>query len=94
MDDVKIPQESVPLWVSLFLAVVVTLNVLLHVLIHWHDLGMLQRLISAVLLGNLVVMPVVFVRAQRREKPLGGTQLLTFAYGSVMLATLLFEVRS
>ena len=94
MDDAKIPlQESVPQKVSLSLAVVVTLFVFLQILGHWHDLGLLFRLAAVVLLMNLVVTPLAFVRAQRRGKPVGRNQLLAFAYMSVLLATMLFAMR-
>ena len=94
MDDVKIPlQESVPQWVSLFLAVVVTLDVLLTIRSHWHDFGILLRFVAFVLLLGLVVTPLTFIRAQRRGKPLGPNQLLVFAYMSVLLATILFAWR-
>jgi hypothetical protein len=94
MDDAKIPlQKSVPHKVSLFLAVAVTLDVLLTIRSHWHDFGILSRFVAVVLLANLVVMPVHFVRGQRGDKPLGRDQLLVFAYMSVMLATMLFAWR-
>jgi hypothetical protein len=54
---------------------------------------MLFRFVAVALLLNLVVMPLAFVRAQRRSKPLGRNQLLCFAYSSVLLATILFAMR-
>ena len=94
MDEAKTPaQDSNFLKVGFFLAVVVTLNVFLQIVIHWHDFGILQRFVAVVLLMNLVVMPLAFVRAQRRGKPLGRDRLLAFAYMSVILVTILFALR-
>lgn len=94
MDDVKIPlQESVPRKDILFLAVAVTLIVIVEILRHWLDFGVPARLVAVALLINLLVMPLEFIRAQRRGKPLGRNHLLWFAYFSVFLATMLFAMR-
>ncbi|HUA00419.1 MAG TPA: hypothetical protein VMB02_08820 [Candidatus Aquilonibacter sp.] len=94
MDEANAPmQESVFRNVSLLLAGVVTLDVLTQVLSQWHAFGVLSKFVAVVLLMNLIVTPLVFLRAQRRGKPLGQTQLLAFAYLSVFLTTALFALR-
>jgi hypothetical protein len=79
---------------SLVLAVVVTANVFIRVVVEWHALGILSRLVAVVLLANLVIMPINVVRRQKTGRPkMGSDQQLTFAYMSVMLATMVFTLR-
>jgi len=94
MDQANAPmQESVFRNVSLSLAGVVTLDVLAQILAHWHAFGVLSKLLAVVLLMNLIFTPLVFLRAERRGKPLGQNQLFAFAYLSVLLTTALFALR-
>ena len=87
LEDFREKQSRVQLW---FLAPVVTMVVLLHVLKFWQTFDTWRKFNAVVLLSGMVFLPLAIFRGEkRRSGKLGRFRIAVFAYPLVLLAILL-----
>jgi len=94
MDQANVqPNQANSYGWSLVLAIAVTVDAFVRVFDRWGALGILLRLEAVGLLALLVIMPMGFVRADRKGKPLERTHVLGFVYILVLVTIQVFASR-
>jgi hypothetical protein len=86
------PESRFDIWNYCFF-VLVTVDVLVEVKIHWYTLSGGSKFLGVTLVAYLIVMPLLIMRGERKGRKFRTAQMLFFAYLSVLMATIVFSFR-
>ena len=75
---------------TIFLAVAITIDVLLAIALHWKTYDWLGKFLAVALMFNIVTGPPL-IRLRKKQGNAGTDTLVQSAYISLLLATILFN---